>query len=171
MLSMWTILYDTKKVARLKDDLYLWELDSAGERVEKKIRREVKYMTIYIVITFVIALCGSLLFAVNLSHNLEWFFVLRFFKVYFPDQYIVLAILYKVTFIFTGYSMVVQVFQIIYYTQHLRYQIMLLNEHILNISDYYHNSNEERLFYDKEYQTTIQNRLKFCIKRWDEYLV
>ena len=171
MLAIWTILYDSKKVAGLKDDLYLWEIDNAGEKVEKKIRFGVKYITIYIVATVLAALCGSILFAVNLSHDLEWFFVLRFIKDYFPDKYLVLAILYKATFIFSGYSMIVHVLQIIYYTQHLRYQIMLLNEYIVNISDCSLNIDEKKLFDDEEYQATIENRLKFCIRRWDEYLL
>ncbi|XP_063913174.1 uncharacterized protein LOC135129836 [Zophobas morio] len=67
--------------------------------------------------------------------------------------------------------MIVHVLQIIYYTQHLRYQIMLLNEYIVNISDCSLNIDEKKLFDDEEYQATIENRLKFCIRRWDEYLL
>ncbi|KAJ3656677.1 hypothetical protein Zmor_015731 [Zophobas morio] len=171
MLAIGLLLNDSKLADHIKDDFDVWEIDSAGKKVETKIRQEVKYMTIYIVITFLTTVCGSILFAINLSHDLEWFFALRFFKDYFPNQYTILAVLYKATFICIGYSMIVHAFQIIYYTQHLRYQIMLLNEHILNIGNSDPNVNEEELFYNKEYQTTIETRLRFCIKRWDEYLL
>ena len=171
MLAIGLLLDDSKLAAHIKDDLDVWEIDSAGKKVERKIRQGVKYMTIYIVITFLTTVCGTVLFAINLSHDLEWFFALRFFKDYFPGQYTILTVLYKTTFICIGYSMTVHAFQIIYYTQHLRYQIMLLNEHILNISNCCLDVNEDELFYDKEYQTTIEDRLKFCIKRWNEYLV
>ena len=171
MLAIGLLWNDSKLADYIKDDFDVWEIDSAGKKVETKIRQEVKYMTIYIVITFLTTVCGSILFAINLSHDLEWFFGLRFFKDYFPNQYTILAVLYKATFICIGYSMIVHAFQMIYYTQHLRYQIMLLNEHILNIGNCGPNFNEEELFYNKEYQTTIETRLRFCIKRWDEYLL
>ncbi|KAJ3656688.1 hypothetical protein Zmor_015741 [Zophobas morio] len=167
MLAIGLILYDNQKVSHLKDELYLWAINSAGEKIASKIRKEANYLSLYCIMTCLTAVGASVLFVMDLPHDLEWFFVLRFLQDYLPEQFTVLALLYKTTFFFTGYSMIVHALQVIYYTQHLRYQIMMLNEYIMDLSD---DGDDEELFHDKHYQSKVEKKLKFCIKRWDAYL-
>ena len=164
------MLQDSEKVAHLKDELPLWAIDTAGPKHYSRIKLETQILSVYSIVTFLICLTGCGLYMQNLSHDQEWFFVLKMIHDFLPDYYAILSSFFRLSIPFFGYGMILHAMETIYYTQHLRYQIIMLNEYIAGIGNCRQGKKEDDLFYDGEYQEEVDRRLRFCIKRWDEYL-
>ncbi|XP_063914460.1 uncharacterized protein LOC135130923 isoform X2 [Zophobas morio] len=58
-----------------------------------------------------------------------------------------------------------------YFTQHIRYQLMILINHIENLTDVAGTKREDKLFYDESYQEEIRKRLIFCFKRFKDFVL
>ncbi|XP_044270077.1 uncharacterized protein LOC123014854 [Tribolium madens] len=64
----------------------------------------------------------------------------------------------------------VHAYQILYYTQHVNFQIRLFNKVVADIDFWETTSRETELFYNKSYQKQVEHRLKFCIERFQEFV-
>ncbi|RZB39213.1 uncharacterized protein BDFB_003498, partial [Asbolus verrucosus] len=83
----------------------------------------------------------------------------------------ILSWIYRSTYPLTCYVMIVPSYQLIYYTQHIKFQLMLLLEHVAAVTAFKEERNLEELFYDEDYQKQIHEKIKFCVKRHTDFIV
>ncbi|XP_068905549.1 uncharacterized protein [Tenebrio molitor] len=165
LLAIWTLLFRGELISNIKNEVEMWTIDSAGEKVHRQIKNQATFMTIFAVVNFLISIVGGCLYLVPLSEDVDTFVAFYLFHNYFPNQEKYLSSIYRMTFLMLGYFMIVHGYQIIYYSEHGRYQSTLLKEHVANLDSCERQTNEEKLFYDDEYQKRIHLRLVFCVKR------
>jgi hypothetical protein len=174
LLAIWTLLFRGELISNIKNEVEMWTIDSAGEKVHRQIKNQATFMTIFAVVNFLISIVGGCLYLVPLSEDVDTFVAFYLFHNYFPNQEKYLSSIYRMTFLMLGYLMIVHGYQIIYYSEHGRYQSTLLKEHVANLDSCERQTNEEKLFYDDEYQKRIHLRLVFCVKRsvkFVEYII
>jgi hypothetical protein len=174
LLAIWTLLFRGELISNIKNEVEMWTIDSAGEKVHRQIKNQATFMTIFAVVNFLISIVGGCLYLVPLSEDVDTFVAFYLFHNYFPNQEKYLSSIYRMTFLMLGYFMIVHGYQIIYYSEHGRYQSTLLKEHVANLDSCERQTNEEKLFYDDEYQKRIHLRLVFCVKRsvkFVEYII
>ncbi|KYB25142.1 hypothetical protein TcasGA2_TC031334 [Tribolium castaneum] len=62
-----------------------------------------------------------------------------------------------------GHILTAHVYQVVYYAQHIKFQVIMFKEHIAKLADFAAEN-------DQEYQEKINHRLKFCIKRLQDFV-
>lgn len=171
MLANIIILAKSKLAHNLKNELKIWAINSAGEDLHSKLKIKIKMITAFTVTNTLIASIGVFLFVKPLSNDINIFFVFRLINDYFPNYKHFLEILYRSTFIVLGYLLLVHCYQVIYFTQHINFQLELFKATLTGLAEWKNiSSREDDLFYNEQYQTEIKRRLKFCIIRWEEFL-
>ncbi|RZC33928.1 hypothetical protein BDFB_010061, partial [Asbolus verrucosus] len=108
---------------------------------------------------------ATLLILVPLATDSQTFFAIKCFEEYFPNHSKILSLIYKSTFVLTGYIVTVPALMFIYYTQHIKYQVIMLLEHVKYLTHYDCDKEWEDLYYNVRYQKEITRRILFCIKR------
>ncbi|RZB38847.1 hypothetical protein BDFB_011043, partial [Asbolus verrucosus] len=171
MFAMVIILFKGKLIADIKNEITMWTMDSAGQIIHSRIKIESIVITAFVGVNFMISIYTVYLFVTPIFADKELFFALRFFEEYFPEQKSFLSWTYRGAYSFIIYVMTVHAYQVIYYTQHIKFQIMMFLMYASRISDFDEKRNEKELFYDQEYQRQVQRRLKFCIVRYNDFVV
>ncbi|RZB39214.1 7tm 6 domain containing protein [Asbolus verrucosus] len=166
-----SFLLKGEMLVNIKAEIPLWTIDSAGEKVNSRIKTEILTTTAFAIANFLLACYCCYCFIIPLSADKETFFAFRFCEDYFPDRKNILGWTYRVTFFTTCYVMIMPSYQIIYYTQHMKFQIMLFFEHVAALTDFKEEQNLEELICDQYYQDQIRQRLQFCIKRYTAFMV
>ena len=151
-------------------DFSFWSIDSAGEEVHYRIKFESKIIKIFVVANAIVTMIGTALFTIPLSLDDDVFYALYFFKTYIPEHKYMLTFIYKLTYPFLGYVMIVHPYQFLYAIAHARFQIIMFIHYVANIAESEEDIEENEIFYDKNYQQVIQERLKFCVKRHLDFL-
>lgn len=171
MLAIIIIILRGKLVHNLENEIKIWTLDSAGEDLRFKLEFRAKIITAFTMINTIIAMIGGILYVKPLSDNVNLFFALRLIHDYFPNYKNVFEFLYRMSLPIFGYLMIVHCYQIMYYTQHINFQIEMFKKLLINLANWENTSSlENDLFYNPEYQMEIKQRLKFCIIRWGEFI-
>ncbi|XP_044254774.1 uncharacterized protein LOC123005187 [Tribolium madens] len=157
-------------VRDVRKQFKFWTIDCAGREVHSRIKYEIRITNILSVLNVVITLYASYWYTHPIDDDKEIFYALRFFEEYWPRQKRVLSIIYRATFPLFAYVMIVHAYQVIYATQHLRFQAILFIKYVVNIGEQKTKICDEKLFYDTDYQKIVAKRLKFCIIRHQEFL-
>lgn len=156
----------------LKNELKVWTIDSAGKDLHSKLKRRIKIITVFTITNTLITFVATLLYVKPLSDDINQNFALRLIYDYFPNYKNILEMLYRMTFPLFGHLMTVHCYQVMYYTQHINIQIEMFKKLLVNLADWKNTSScENNLFYNPEYQMEIKRRLKFCIIRWEEFVM
>jgi hypothetical protein len=141
----------------------LWDISSAGNDVKLRIARESKQINIFVVINTAL----PLLWATNIMSSRENDSELIFFQHILDKLCPRLANSYvfilKMTLYLAGFAMEVHGYQVIYVTQHIKFQMYMLNALIEKLGSDVEDS--ENLIRDKVYQEQIESKLKMIIDR------
>lgn len=170
MATIAIVLYKNELMAHMKEEIALWKLDSATEEIRLHIEREIKIITAFCVTNLAIILYGG--FAYLEEDPTDWmvFFAMKLCKDYFPNNRYILCLIYRLTFPILAYVSVTHAYQLIYYTQSMKYQGILALYYVENLTTYNTVTEDLKLFYDKQFQKEIRLRLAFLIKRHVELL-
>jgi hypothetical protein len=149
-----------------------WALDSAGKELSQKIKKEAMRTSIIVIVNSVIALLAAVLFFLPAENDEELFFALYLFKRWFPVYGFVLSWMYRSMFFVVSYVLITPIHEFIYIVQHAKFQFFLFLHHVKNITDVieYNNVSDHNLLINEDFQRTIAQRLKFCVKRHVELL-
>ncbi|EFA02841.1 odorant receptor 277 [Tribolium castaneum] len=170
MLAIYIILFEKNFIANLSGELKMWSFRSAGAEITRQIRFESRVVTIYAIINFVMVVIASCLHITPLESDYETFYMIRFFEDKIPDYANVCKTSYRSTFLVMGYVMMVHVYQIIYATQHGKFQIMLYLEYVKRVTQFNEKIGEKCLFYNESFQKMVARKLKNCVIRHNEFL-
>nr|XP_015834420.1 PREDICTED: uncharacterized protein LOC107397732 [Tribolium castaneum]XP_015834421.1 PREDICTED: uncharacterized protein LOC107397732 [Tribolium castaneum] len=157
-------------VRDVRKQFKFWTIDCAGQEAHSRIKSEIRITTVLSVLNFIITLYASYWYVYPIEGDKEIYYALKFFEEYCPRHKMVLSVVYRATFPLLSYAMIVQAYQVIYTTQHIRFQAILFIEFVLNIGHQTKNLSEEKLFYDTDYQKIVGERFKFCIMRHHEFI-
>ncbi|EFA04739.1 odorant receptor 328 [Tribolium castaneum] len=171
MLAILTIIFKGEVVQHLTDDINIWTIDGASKKLQSEIKLKIKILTAFVIINSFSVVIGGFCFVQQLSDDVNLFFAIRLIRDYFPNHSTILEFFYRMTYPICAYLMAVHAYQCLYYTQHINFQLQMFTEIITELTDLKTISlPENRLFYNKKYQTVIEQRLKFCIKRSQEFI-
>jgi hypothetical protein len=163
------ILVVTKSISKFRDVLKLWAIDSCGEEVFAKIKRNILIIKIYGRSHVVFGLLDALVFAYPTERSRDNFIIYRFIEDNFYNYKTLLSLPFRIVMGFNLYAMINVGLHFVYFTQHLKFQLYLFNNSLMNITQDFDND-DEFLFYDDEYQKEIKNRLNFFIKRHIQFI-
>jgi hypothetical protein len=145
----------------------LWEIDSAGEETKQRITRESRRINMFMVINTILGVTWATTLVV--SHNpTETVFVRDIFHLLFPSQAKFLIVFFNLTSYLVVVTVIAHAYQIIYTTQHVKFQIYMCKTFIQKMTD--RTDLEENLIYDRDYQELIESRLKFFINRHCDFI-
>ncbi|KAJ3620105.1 hypothetical protein MTP99_004096 [Tenebrio molitor] len=145
----------------------LWEIDSAGEETKPRITRESRRINMFVAINTILAVTWATTHL--LSHNpSETVFVRHIFHLLFRQQADFLFIFFNLTLYLAIFVMITHAYEMIYVTQHVKFQIYMCQTFIQAMTD--GTDSEERLMYDADYQHLTESRLKSLIKRHCDFI-
>ncbi|XP_064213102.1 uncharacterized protein LOC107397920 isoform X1 [Tribolium castaneum] len=171
MLAILTIIFKGDVVQNLTDEITFWTIDSASKNLQHEIKLKIKFLTAFVIINSFTVVMGSFSYVQQLSDDVNLFLAIRLIRDYFPNHSTILEFFYRMTYPICGYLMAVHAYQCLYYTQHINFQLQIFTEVITELKNSKTSSLlENHLFYNRTYQTNTEQRLKFCIKRSQEFI-
>jgi hypothetical protein len=172
MVNIIVLLCDGDSADRIMLEFKPWALDSAGKELFQRIKKEAMCTSVIVVVNSVIALLSAVLFFLPVENDEELFFALYLFKRWFPVYGFVSSWIYRSTFFVLAYVLITPIHECIYTVQHVKFQLFLFLFHIKNITDVteYNSMRDHNLLTNENFQLTITQRLKFCVKRHAELL-
>lgn len=140
-------------------------IEMVSAKLRFKIKQKIKIITTTVMINTAFTITTGITFLTPLFEDINISFALFLFYNYFPNQKQTLEILYRMTTFIFGYLGTVHVFQLVYYSQHLNFQIEILMEFLKYINKPQTFRKQKDFFHTDKYQTEVKQTLKFCIKR------
>lgn len=123
-----------------------WSFDAAGKSLESKILKQGHYLNLFAKIMFF----GMLLCAIlEMFEKSDHIYILQEFKNHFW-----LLVIIKTSIFLTSPSIIIHTCQMIYCTQHLKFQLYILLKMIRDLSEEVHFP-EDMLIYNKTFQEQI----------------
>jgi hypothetical protein len=154
-------------VEQVMEVIDLWEIDSAGEETKQRITRESRRINMFVVINTILGVTWATTLVV--SHNpTETVFVRDIFHLLFPSQAKFLIVFFNLMFYLAVLATMAHPYQVIYTTQHAKFQIYMYKTFIQKMTD--RTDLEEKLIYDGDYQESTESRLKFLINRHCDFI-
>ncbi|KAJ3619267.1 hypothetical protein MTP99_004964 [Tenebrio molitor] len=163
---MFVVLLRNRMIEDVMEVIDLWDVKSAGEEVESKIKRESRAINIFVVVNTTAMLVWAS--ATVYSVNDEVFFNNWLIQQWFFGQSKFLILFTKLTFFVSAPCMTVHGYQIIYAFQHVKFQIYMFNKYVEELTKGFKTC-EWKLLSDV-YQNEVNFRLKFLVKRHCDFL-
>jgi hypothetical protein len=160
-----------KEVAALENTIYscFWSPSSTTKQAKESIMSHCKYLTYMVILnTSLGVLAGIVIIPIGKAVDLQ--FAMFFFRTYLPNLHYLLDIVYSLSFIVTGHTIVNWANMVAYYCCHARCQLTLGIEVVKYLCVKYEDQDDDSLFYSREYQQIIKERLRFIIVRHIEVL-
>jgi hypothetical protein len=154
-------------VEQIMEVIDLWEIDSAGEETKQRIIRESRRINMFAAIITILAVTGPTVHCLS-NNPTETAFVRHIFHLLFPRQAQFLVIFFNLTFYLTIFVMTAHPYELIYMTQHVKFQMYMCKTFIQEMTD--GTDSEETLMYNADYQQLTELRLKLLIKRHCEFI-
>jgi hypothetical protein len=165
-LGMFVVLLRNRMIEDVMEVIDLWDVKSAGEEVESKIKRESRAINIFVVVNTTAMLVWAS--ATVYSVDDEVFFNNWLIQQWFFGQSKFLILFTKLTFFVAAPCMTVHGYQIIYAFQHVKFQIYMFNKYVEELTKGFKTC-ECKLLSDV-YQNEVNFRLKFLVKRHCDFL-
>jgi hypothetical protein len=146
------------------DLMIFWDAGCAGQHVKSKIISEARYINIAAATTAVFGVLSVASFVYPNTKESDTVFLVRLQRDWLPFQNIFLDIFLKLALCVIGFVSTAHAFHMLYITQHIKFQLYMLNEYIGKMGD----RDDDESVYDEAYQEEIGFRIKFCIKRHNE---
>ncbi|XP_063914243.1 uncharacterized protein LOC135130753 [Zophobas morio] len=154
-------LYTNNCIDDIMNSFPLWDIDTAGETIKIKIKKEMQILTIFVVS--------------NTLAGLLWISLIIFtysaFAILPPRNFLLCAcdclfFIVKLTSHVIVLAMIAHPFQILYITQHAKFQMYLFNKYVEEVCCVHEKENiEENLLDDEIYQEEVRIRLKLLVRR------
>jgi hypothetical protein len=141
----------------------LWDISSAGNDVKLRIARESKQINMFVVINTTLTLLWGTNIMSSRDNDSEQIFFQHILDKLCPHLANSYAFILKMTLYLAGLAMEVHSYQIIYITQHIKFQMYMLNAHIERLGSDVEDSHN--LIRDDVYQEHIESKLKMIIDR------
>jgi hypothetical protein len=162
-LGMFVVLLRNGMIEDVMEVIDLWDVKSAGEEVESKIKRESKAINIFVPVNTTVMLVWA---SANVfSVDDEVFFTNWLIQKWFFGQTKFLIVLIKLTFFVATPCMTVHGYQIIYTLQHVKFQMYMFNKYVEELTKGF-TTCECKFLFDE-----VNFRLKFLIKRHCDFLL
>jgi hypothetical protein len=142
----------------------LWAEDSCGKEVFMKIKKHTFYIKVYAITHAFIGTFNAVLFVYPREQDTNNFLFFKFFHDNLYSYRHILGVPLRLIMAIDLYTMITLGLHLVYITQHMKFQMLLLNNCLEEISKEY-DVEDKYLFYNDNYQKTIKQRLHFCIKR------
>ncbi|KAJ3644393.1 hypothetical protein Zmor_022127 [Zophobas morio] len=138
------------------EEVKWWKSDSAGEEVERRIRRETLQLAILMTTNIVSSVVMSTAFVIPQKEDRNLFYEIALFEDFLPKWAGVLKAIYRTQAFFVRPFCVVAAFsQALYIFHNMRFQMYMILHFIKTINDNCEND-----------QLIIKNRLLFCFKNY-----
>ena len=139
----------------------LWDIDIVGDQIKTKITKEIRILKIFVISNTLAALLWISLVT----------FVYSSLAILPPRNFLLCAcnflfFVVKLTSHVIVLAMITHPFQILYITQHAKFQMYLFNKYVEEVCCVHEKENlEENLLDDEIYQEEVRLRLKFLVRR------
>ncbi|EFA02953.1 odorant receptor 278 [Tribolium castaneum] len=170
MLAIYIIIFQSSFITNMSQELEMWSYSSGGEEINRRVKFQSRVITIYALVNFLLAIVASYLYFSPLDSDNETFYMVRFIEEKIPDYAKICKIAYRTTFLAMGYVMIVHSYQVIYASQHVRFQIIFFTEYVKKVVEFDEKISEECLFYNERFQTIVGKRLQNCVIRHIQFL-
>ncbi|KAJ3620153.1 hypothetical protein MTP99_004140 [Tenebrio molitor] len=141
----------------------LWDISSAGNDVKLRILSESRKINTFVVINTALPLLFVTQMMSSPDNDSEAIFVQHIFDKWCPRQANFWVFIFKMTMYLAGLAMVAHSYQVIYCTQHIKFQIYMLNVLLERLGSDAEDS--ENLIRNEVYQKQIETKLKMIIDR------
>jgi hypothetical protein len=143
--------------------LDLWDISSAGNDVKRRILSESRKINTFVVINTALPLLFVTQMMSSRDNDSEEIFVQHIFDKWCPRQAKFWVLIFKMTTYLSGFAMVAHSYQVIYCTQHIKFQIYMISVLIERLGSDVEDS--EDLIRNEVYQKEIESKLKIIIDR------
>jgi hypothetical protein len=141
----------------------LWDISSAGNDVKLRILSESRKINTFVVINTALPLLFVTQMMSSPDNDSEAIFVQHIFDKWCPRQAKFWVFIFKMTMYLAGLAMVAHSYQVIYCTQHIKFQIYMINVLVERLGSDAEDS--ENLIRNEVYQKQIETKLKMIIDR------
>ncbi|XP_063914688.1 uncharacterized protein LOC135131087 [Zophobas morio] len=153
-------LYKNKWIDDIMNYFPLWDIDTAGDTITNKIKKESKFIKYYVISnTISCQFWVSLMMysqLTNLPHRSDG---------RNPCYYMLSLIVYVINFAMLGHT-----YQFLYVTQQVKFQMYLFNKYVEEVCRMdEEETEEERLVDDQRYQEEVRLRLTLLVRRHCEF--
>jgi hypothetical protein len=143
--------------------LDLWDISSAGNDVKLRILSESRKIHTVVVINTALPLLYVTLMLSSREHDSEEIFVQHIFDKWCPRQANFWVLIFKMSMYLAGLAMVAPSHQVIYSTQHIKFQMYMLSVLVERLGSDVEDSHN--LIRNEVYQKQIELKLKMIIDR------
>jgi hypothetical protein len=131
--------------------------------------RNSKYVTNMVIFNIFLGILAGILL-IPIGNAVDHQFAMFFFRTYLPNFHYLLDIIYCLSLIVTGHTIVNWANVIAYYCCHSKCQLTLGIEVVKYLCVNYEDQDDDSLIFSTEYQQIIKERLRFIIVRHVELL-
>jgi hypothetical protein len=145
----------------------LWDISSAGNDVKLRILRESRQINTFVLINTALPLVWGTRI-MSSDNDSELYFFQHILDKLCHRQTNFFVLILKMTLYLAGLVMEVHAYQIIYCTQHIKFQMYMLSALIEKLGRDFEDS--ENLIRDEVYQEEIESKLKMIIDRHCDFI-
>jgi hypothetical protein len=168
VFAFFVLLLKNHLVENSMNVIELWDISSAGNDVKLRILRESKQINTFVVINTALPLLwGTQILSLRDSDS-HGIFVQHILDKLCPQQANFWIVIFKITLYLAGLVMEIHGYQVIYITQHIKFQMYMLNALIERLSS--DDEDSHNLIRDDAYQEHIESKLKMIIERHCELI-
>jgi hypothetical protein len=162
------ILVKNHMVEKVMNVIELWDISSVGNDVKLRIVRESKQINTFVVINTALVLLWATQIMSSGDNDSEGIFVQHILDKLCPRQANFWIIIFKMTLYLAGLAMQIHTYQFIYTTQHVKFQIYMVNAFIEELGS--DGEDSKNLIRDEVYQEEIESKLNKIIDRHCELI-
>ena len=147
----------------------LWAVDSADEDTKTRILKESKFLNTFVFLNSAMGLIWASTMIYPNQREAEHSFPAFLFKKWFPHYSHFLGCAFNLTSFAMSFTIVAQGYQLIYGTQHVKFQMYIFNKFVEAICQDFIQSDEVGIL-SRPHQIEIELRLKVLIKRHQDII-
>jgi hypothetical protein len=158
---MFVLIKNDRFVEDILDLKKYWDVGYAGEHIKSKIISESRFINIAAILTTLLSVLSVVSLVFPNSIDNDTIYAYRFVRNWLPLQNIFLDILLRLTCFMLGLVPTAHAFQMLYITQHVRFQLYMINAYMENVCD----RDDEDCVNDEVYQEQVGLLMKFYVSR------
>ncbi|RZB40426.1 hypothetical protein BDFB_006814 [Asbolus verrucosus] len=155
LLCIATIPHSTRVVVDAFKNIPMWRWDCAGNKIEKKIKNEAKIMNTFFIVYAILVTLSAILHVIPDSDDKYMIYPFALFAE-FPEWENILGWCFRSTFPVLGLLMITPYSQVIYFCNHIKFQMYLFIYYIKKMDTCFESVDKEKLFYNENYQKEIE---------------
>jgi hypothetical protein len=150
--------------------LTLWKFKDENNKISKNINNNSKIITAFVIANTIMSVLGGFnLMISGQDDDEDIFFIYGLIKDFmFPSWKYNISVLFGICCAFLCYVGVTSLFQFLYSTFHVKFQIDIMLHHVESINNLGQNRDDTDLLNSEDYQNEIKNNLKTIIDRHNQ---